>query len=109
MEDCIFCKIVKGEIPAEKVFENDSILAFYDNDPSAETHILIIPKKHIANFLEIKKEDSEILGQIARVAQQLIHEKKIENKYKLIINGGEHQFVPHLHLHILGGNLKKNA
>ena len=109
MENCIFCKIVKREIPSEIVSETTNVLAFYDIDPSADTHILIIPKHHISSFLDLKKEDSEILSQMLRLTQDLIKDKKIENKYKIVINGGEYQFVPHLHLHLLGGEMKKKV
>jgi len=108
VKDCVFCKIIKGEIPGKIAAEMENVLAFYDVDPSADTHILIVPKRHIETFLEIKKEDNEILSQMLRLAQDLIKKNKIENKYKLVVNGGEYQFVLHFHLHLLGGNLKKN-
>jgi histidine triad (HIT) family protein len=108
-KDCIFCKIVKGKVPTNKIIEMKNVLAFYDIDPSADTHILIIPKIHINSFLDIKKEHSEILNQMLKVAQDLVKAKKIESKYKLVINGGKYQFVPHLHLHLLGGEMKKKV
>lgn len=109
MKDCIFCKIVNGDIPAEKVEDSENVLAFKDIDPSADTHILVVPKKHIANFLDLKKEHMNILSQMLRVSQKIIKDEKIEEKYKLAINGGEYQFVPHLHWHILGGEVKKHV
>lgn len=109
MAECIFCKIVAGKIPAKKVAETDDILAFYDNKPSAQTHILIIPKQHMESFLDIEEKDSEVFSEMLRLAQNMIKENKIERKYKLVINGGEYQFVPHLHLHLLGGELKEKV
>jgi len=107
MEDCIFCKIIKGDLPSKKVVETTNVLAFYDRDPSADTHILVVPKKHIETFLDVKKEHMNILSQMLLVTQRLIKDKKIDKKYKLVINGGEYQFVPHLHWHLLGGETTK--
>lgn len=107
MKDCIFCKIVKGEIPAKKVAETVNILAFYDIDPSADIHILVVPKRHIDSFMDVKKEDMNILSQMLLLTQKLIDDNKMRAKYKLIVNGGEYQFVQHLHWHLLGGNIKK--
>lgn len=107
MSDCVFCKIVNGKLLSEKIVETTNVIAFYDRDPSAETHILIVPKKHIETFMDIKKEHMNILGQMLSVAQRLIEDKKIGKKYKLVINGGEYQYVPHLHWHLLGGEMKK--
>ncbi len=109
MENCIFCKISKGAIPTNKIAETKDVIAFYDVDPSADTHILIVPKMHIGNFMSIKKEDFEVLGQMLSVVQDLVKEKNLEDKYKLVINGGKYQHVPHLHLHLLGGEMKKKV
>ena len=109
MKDCIFCKIVKGEISSKIAYEDKDIVSFHDISPSAKVHILIIPKKHIPTFTNITKNDLPILDKMCRVAQKLIKEKKIEKKYKLVINGGSSQFVPHLHLHLLGGGLTKEV
>ena len=106
---CLFCKIINKEIPAKLAYEDEDVLAFYDIDPSAETHVLVIPKKHIETFLDLKKEHSNILSQMLRLTQQLIKSEKIDRKYKLVINGGEYQFVPHLHWHLLGGEVKKQV
>ena len=107
--DCIFCKIINKEIPSTIVGETVNVLAINDIDPSADTHILIIPKLHIDSFLDIKKEHSNILNQMLQLAQSLIRDKKIDKKYKLVINGGEYQNVPHLHLHLLAGEMKKKV
>lgn len=109
MEDCIFCKIAKGKIPAKKVADMTNVMAFYDRDPSADTHILVVPKRHILSFMDIKKEDMEVISQMIKLTQKLIENNKLGSKYKLIVNGGEYQFVPHLHWHILGGNMKKSV
>ena len=93
MEDCIFCKIIKGEIPSKKVYEDNQILAFYDIQPIAKIHVLVIPKKHIDSLLELKEEDKELLNHIF---------KKINEIAKVLgVDGG--QSVKHLHFHILGG------
>jgi histidine triad (HIT) family protein len=109
MADCVFCKIVKGEIPSKKAADTINVLAFYDIDPSADNHILIIPKRHIETFLDIKKEHMKIVHQMLRLTQKLIKDKKTENKYKLVVNGGEYQYVSHLHWHLLGGEMKKQV
>jgi len=109
MKDCIFCKIIKGKIPAKKINEMTNVIAFEDANPSADTHILVVPKRHIETFMDINKEDNEVLVQMLRISQDLIKSEKLEKKYKLVINGGEYQFVPHLHWHLLGGEMKKEA
>jgi histidine triad (HIT) family protein len=109
MSTCVFCKIVKGEIPTEKVNETGDVLAFNDINPSAETHILVVPKKHIGSLLETKKGDFNILKKMLELSQELIKNKSIEKKYKLVINGGKYQDVPHLHLHVLGGNFTEKV
>ena len=104
MENCLFCKIVAGEIPSQKVFEDDEILAFNDISPAAQIHILVIPKKHIASLFAAQDSDSEMLGRLLIKAQKIAKEKSAGG-FRLIANtekiGG--QEVPHLHFHILGG------
>ena len=75
MEDCLFCKIIKGEIPSNKVYEDDEILAFYDINPAAKIHILVIPKKHIESLAHMEKEDEEIVGKIYGVINKIAQEK----------------------------------
>lgn len=104
MQDCIFCKIVKKESPATIVFENDQVIAFTNIHPVAETHLLIVPKEHIASVMNI--ENSDFFADMVKAAQALIKEKNIENGYKLVFNGGKYQAVPHLHWHLLGGEMK---
>lgn len=106
MEDCIFCKIIKGEIPSNKVYEDDEILAFRDINPLAPIHILVIPKKHIKSINEIQKEDELLIGKIFTTINRIAKEQSFaEEGYRVISNCGENggQEVKHLHFHILGG------
>lgn len=104
--DCIFCKIVRGELPAKKIFENDHVLAFHDIQPAAPVHALVIPKKHIASMNEAGEEDREILGEVLLAAQRVANELGVaESGYRLINNVGVDggQVVYHIHVHVLGG------
>ncbi|CAH0119624.1 MULTISPECIES: histidine triad nucleotide-binding protein [unclassified Paenibacillus] len=104
--DCIFCKIVEGSIPSRKVFENELVLAFHDIQPAAPTHVLIIPKKHIAAMNDVQDEDLALIGEIHRVAKQIAKELGIaDSGYRLINNCGPDsgQVVFHIHYHLLGG------
>ncbi|MCL2833992.1 MAG: histidine triad nucleotide-binding protein [Treponema sp.] len=109
-DDCIFCKIIRGEIPSKKIFEDEQMLAFYDIDPKAPVHFIVIPKRHISNLSETKAGDTEILGSLVFKAQELAAKLGCgENGFRLVINcksdGG--QTVDHLHIHILGGRSLK--
>ncbi|HDY75493.1 MAG TPA: histidine triad nucleotide-binding protein [Candidatus Marinimicrobia bacterium] len=106
MSDCLFCKIIEGEIPSDKVYENEHIFAFRDIDPKAPTHILIIPKEHITNTNDLNESHKTIIGEIMLTAQQLAEVEGIaESGYRTVFNcnkdGG--QAVYHIHLHLLGG------
>ena len=106
MEDCLFCKIIKGEIPCNKVYEDEEILAFYDIHPAAPIHILVIPKKHIASLAHLGKEDEAIVGKIYSVINQIAEEKDFKKDgYRVIVNCGKNggQEVMHLHFHVLAG------
>ena len=105
MSDCIFCKIVAGEIPSKKAYEDDSVLAFYDLDPQAPTHVLIIPKEHIQSVAQITPENSAVVSHIFEVAAKLAKEFGLSNGFRVVSNSGESagQSVPHLHFHLLGG------
>ena len=106
MEDCLFCKIAKGEIPSQKVFENDEILAFKDINPIAPIHILVIPKKHITSLAHIQKEDEELIGRIYGAINTISEEQGFkQDGYRVIVNCGKNggQEVMHLHFHIIGG------
>ena len=105
MENCLFCKIIKGEIPSNKVYEDEEILAFKDINPIAPVHILVIPKKHISCAKDIKQEDEALIGRMFSVINQIAKELKLDNGYRIINNCGEDggQEVMHLHFHLLGG------
>lgn len=106
MEECLFCKIVKGEIPSEKVYEDEEILAFKDINPVAPVHILVIPKKHITSVNEIETEDQMLIGKIFSTIKKIAKEQGIaENGYRVVTNCGEdgRQEVKHIHFHLLGG------
>lgn len=108
MDDCIFCKIIKKEIPSSLVYESDSIISFPDLNPSADTHILIVPKIHIPGIGDIKKEHSELLAEIYQTVNKLVLENNLTNEaFRVVVNGGKAQHVPHLHFHLLSGDLKK--
>lgn len=103
--ECIFCKIIKKEIPASIFYEDDKILAFHDINPQAPLHLLIIPKKHIATILEVTGEDEKLLGHILGIIPKLAKKAEIDKDgFRIIINCGESagQVVFHLHLHLLG-------
>ena len=103
--DCIFCKIVSGEIPSNKAYEDDKVLAFYDLEPQAPVHILIIPKEHIASAAEINESNSSVVAHIFEVAAKLAKEKGLDNGFRIVSNAGESagQSVKHLHFHLMGG------
>jgi histidine triad (HIT) family protein len=106
MEDCIFCKIIKGEIPSEKIYEDDMVLSFKDIEPAAPVHVLIIPKKHIGSINDLTEDDSKIIAHIYLVAKQIAAELGIDEKgYRIVTNCGEGagQTVHHVHFHLLGG------
>lgn len=104
--DCLFCRMLDGEIPSDKVFEDERVYAFRDINPQAPTHILVIPRKHIASLNELGEEDTALMGELisagARIARQ---EGLADQGYRSVINTGEQggQSVHHIHLHILGG------
>ena len=102
-ENNIFAKILRKEIPCNKVYEDESVLAFNDISPAAPTHILVIPKKHVANVKECK--DAGELGSLFKAATRVAEEEKLEEGFRLVVNTGDHggQTVFHVHIHILGG------
>lgn len=104
---CIFCKIIAGEIPSTKVYEDDRILAFRDINPQAPTHILVIPKTHIPSVDGITGENSGIVAQIFEVIPRIAAAEGLQGGYRVVSNCGEAagQTVPHLHFHILGGKI----
>lgn len=103
--DCIFCKIANGEIPSKKVYEDESVVAFYDLDPQAPTHILVIPKAHIASAAEITAENSAVVAHIFEVIAKLSKELDMKEGFRVVSNCGESagQSVKHLHFHVMSG------
>ncbi len=105
-DDCIFCKIIQGGIPSKKAYENDEIIAIYDVNPAAPTHILVMPRQHIASLNEIEGKQVPLLGRMMQVATEIAKEQKLDTRgYRLVINTGHEggQTVKHLHIHLLGG------
>lgn len=106
MSDCIFCKIVSGEIPSEKLYHDEYVTAFRDINPAAPTHVLIVPNRHIPAVNDLTEQDETLVGHLITVARQLAVEAGIaDSGYRLIMNNGPDggQEVFHLHLHLLGG------
>ena len=103
--DCIFCKIVAGQIPSTKVYEDETVFAFRDINPQAPTHILVIPKAHIGSVAEISADNSAVVAHIFEVIPQIAAEEGLTNGYRVVSNCGADagQTVHHLHFHILGG------
>ena len=105
MENCLFCKIVAGDIPSTRVYEDDTVLAFRDIAPQAPTHILVIPKAHIGSVAEITAENSAVVAHIFEVIAKVASQEGLAEGYRVVSNCGNHagQTVHHLHFHILGG------
>ena len=104
MSDCLFCKIAAGEIPSSKVFEDDQCLAFFDIDPQAPTHFLVIPKEHIGSVAEVNADNAGLVAHIFQVVAQETKRLGLDS-YRVVSNIGEQagQSVPHLHFHVLAG------
>jgi histidine triad (HIT) family protein len=102
---CLFCKIIAGEIPSKMVFEDDLTCAFNDINPQAPTHVLIVPRKHIASLAESGAEDQELIGHLHLVAARIAGSHGLSNGFRTVINTGRDggQTVDHLHVHLLGG------
>lgn len=105
MSDCIFCKIVDGSIPSKKVYEDDQILAFYDLEPQAPVHVLVIPKIHICCADAVTEENAGVIAHIFTKIPEIAKSLGLEKGYRIVNNCGEHgcQSVKHMHFHILGG------
>ena len=103
---CLFCRIVNGDIPAKKLFEDDQVMAFHDITPQAPTHVLIIPRNHIPSIDDMTDADADIVGQTILRASKIARELHLEmDGYRLVVNNGPGagQSVPHIHFHLLGG------
>lgn len=108
--DCIFCKIIKGEIPGKIIYRDTEVIAFYDISPKAPVHFLVVPVKHLSSLREAKKEDNILLGKLLLTTAKITEDLEIANSgYKVVMNNGKDagQLVFHLHLHVLGGWRKK--
>ncbi len=108
MDDCIFCKIIKGDIPSKKVFENDYVYAFYDIAPCAPVHVLVVPKKHITSAKDLTAADTDLLAQIFNGINKVAELTGVaDSGYRVVTNVGRDagQSVLHLHFHVLGGKL----
>lgn len=106
MEGCLFCKIAKGEIPAQIVYEDEQIMAFRDVNPVSPVHILVIPKRHIPGMAALSESDKDLVGHIMLTIKNLAQDMSVtDNGYRVVVNQGENagQSVPHLHFHLLGG------
>ena len=103
--DCLFCKIIKGEIPSSRVYEDESVIAFHDIQPQAPVHVLIIPRSHISSVDEINEENAAAAAAVLRAVPRVAAAAGLKNGYRVITNCGEDgcQSVKHLHFHVLGG------
>lgn len=106
MDDCVFCKILRGEIPSKKVYEDETVYAFYDINPAAPVHVLVIPKEHISSADQITAENSSAVAAVFEAIPKIAKQLGIQNNYRIINNCGEKvgQSVFHLHFHILSGS-----
>ena len=105
MNDCLFCRIISGEIPSKRVYEDEHIYAFEDIHPQAPTHVLVVPKKHIRGLKEATPEDGELIGHCHLAAASIARQRSIEDGYRTVLNVGPRagQSVFHLHVHLPGG------
>ena len=103
-EDCLFCKIIRGEIPSDKLYEDDEVLAFRDIAPTAPVHFLVIPKKHISGPSAVAEEDEQLMGRLMRIGNQVAEQEGLEH-FRLVFNNGADagQTVFHIHMHVIGG------
>ena len=105
MSDCLFCKIAAGEIPGDKVYEDDKVIAFKDINPKAEVHLLVIPHEHIASLNELTPDHDALIAHMLRVVPQLAKSQGLDEGFRTIINTGKGggQIIFHLHMHLMGG------
>jgi histidine triad (HIT) family protein len=104
-DNCIFCKIARGEIPSRKIYEDDEVFAFHDINPVAPVHFMLIPKRHLASLLETDDSHAALLGKMLVLASKLAREQGLDNGFRTVINSGSGggQEVFHLHVHVIGG------
>ena len=105
MLSCLFCRIIRGEVPCKKVYEDDDLFAFEDIHPQGPTHVLVVPKKHITGLKEAAAEDANLIGLCHLMAARIAHDRGIEDGYRTVVNVGPRagQSVFHLHVHLIGG------
>jgi len=105
MSDCLFCRIIAGEIPSEKVYEDDSVFAFRDINPQAPTHILVVPREHVGSVGELNAENAHLAAECLTAAAKIAAQEGLTNGFRVVSNCGDDagQTVKHLHFHILGG------
>lgn len=105
MSDCLFCKIIAGDIPADILYEDEDLLAFRDISPQAPTHFLVIPKKHLSDLSQVSEDNDKLIGKIVRTGAELAAQEGLDGGYRVIFNNGPDgcQIVFHVHMHILGG------
>lgn len=105
MSDCLFCRIVRGDIPSRKVYEDEHVFAFHDINPAAPVHVLVVPKQHVDSMAELGPDNEAAMGRLMVAAAQIAREQGCDDGYRTIVNTGRVglQEVYHLHLHILGG------
>ena len=108
MRQCVFCRIVLGELPAEIVYEGDNVMAFHDRYPQASTHVLVVPKEHYRNIMELP-EDGRLLEELLRAVKEVARATGIERGFRTVVNCGSRggQTVEHLHFHLLGGRFMR--
>lgn len=101
----VFCKIIKGELPADPVYQDDDFIVIKDIKPATPVHLLVIPKKHVEKLSDVSESDAGLLGKLFLVAEKVAKQVGLDKGYRLVLNEGEHggKLVPHLHVHILGG------
>ncbi len=106
MDDCIFCRIARGELPAKKAYEDDEVVAFHDINPQAPVHVLIIPRAHVASLTDCGEEHLRLLGKLLSLAPRIARESGSPEGFRVIVNTGRigRQDVMHLHIHVIGGS-----
>jgi histidine triad (HIT) family protein len=104
-DTCVFCKIIGGQLPASKVYESETVLAFHDASPKAPTHILLVPKKHIARIADLSEGDAHLMGDLILAARTVAAQQGVADGFRLVANNGESsgQSVFHIHFHLLAG------
>ena len=104
-DNCLFCKIVRGEIPSRKVYEDDEVLAFHDINPVGPVHFILVPKQHLVSLMDAEEAHAALLGRLLLLAAKLAREQGLENGFRTVINSGKGggQEVFHLHIHVIGG------